>query len=72
MFWHPDTTLPIVYKIHKDQFRKEPRHYLDEMMKSKKIVPPPNAYNITKDLTIKNNMITSKSPRITEPVAIEK
>ena len=71
-FWHQDINLPIVYGIHKDKFSTKPRHYLDGLMKTKKIVPSPNTYNITKDLSIKQNMMTSKSPRITEALEIEK
>ena len=72
MFWHHDVNFPIVFGIHKDKYSKVPRHYLDGLMKTKKIVPPPNTYNIPRDLLIKQNMMTSKSPRVTEAIEIEK
>jgi hypothetical protein len=48
--WHHDVNKPIIYGIHKEI---KPRHYLDEYLKTKKIVPPPNTYNMMKDFTIK-------------------
>jgi hypothetical protein len=47
MFWHHDVTKPIVYGIHLEKYGKHPTHYLDGLMKTKKIVPAPNTYNIT-------------------------
>ena len=41
--WHHDVEKPIVFGIHKD---KKARHYLDNYLKAKSIVPPPNAFNM--------------------------
>ena len=70
--WHHDVNVPVSYGIHKEKYRKVPRHYLDDHLRAKKIVPPPNAYKIDRDLTLKANIITSKSPRITHAMEIEK
>ena len=43
-----------------------PRSFLDVYMKAKKGVPAPTSYNIMKSIESKSNVITSKSPRITE------
>ena len=48
--WHHDVDKPIVYKIHK---KLKEKHYLDDYLKTKKIVPPPDTYNIAKDFSIK-------------------
>jgi hypothetical protein len=58
---------PIIYGIHKE-FKK--RHYLDTYLNSKKHVPSPHSYNVTKDFILKANAIVSKSPRITQPEEI--
>ena len=68
--WHHDVNKPLSYGIHKD-VGKKPRHFLDDIMRQKKIVPPPNQYTIAKDLSIKNNMMVSKAPRTTVAVEIE-
>ena len=52
--WHHDIQKPIVYKIHKQNKEK---HYLDDHLKTKKIVPSPDAYKVGKDLTKKQNML---------------
>jgi hypothetical protein len=67
--WHHDINKPTIYGIHKDI---KPRHYLDDILRSKKIVPPPTQYTVAKDFTMKQNMLNQKSPRITLPVEIEK
>jgi hypothetical protein len=48
--WHHDVNKPIIYGIHKEL---KPRHYLDEILRQKKGVPPPNTYNVMKDLSVK-------------------
>ena len=70
--WHHDVNVPISYGIHKEKYRKAPRHYLDDHLRAKKIVPSPTAYKIEGNLILKNNTMTSKSPRITHAVEIEK
>lgn len=70
-FWHQDTTKPIVYGIHKEKV-KGPKHYLDDALRAKKDFPAPNKYNLAKDLKLSYNIMTSKSPRITEALEIEK
>jgi hypothetical protein len=55
-----------VYGIHKEVNSKKPRHFLDAYLKTKAIVPPPNTYNLMRDLTFKQNPMHSKSPRIME------
>lgn len=52
--WHHDVDKPIVFGIHKEI---KPRHYLDDILRVKKGVPPPNTYNVRKDLIIKQNML---------------
>ena len=52
--WHHDVNKPIIYGIHKDI---KPRHYLDDVLRTKKIVPPPTQYTVAKDFTIKQNML---------------
>ena len=69
--WHHDINRPIVYGIHKDKFGK-PRHFLDDTLRSKKIVPSPNTYDTSKSFLMKQNMMYNKSPRITMAVEIEK
>lgn len=49
-----------------------PRHYLDDHLRAKKIVPSPDAYKIEGNLILKANVMTSKSPRITHAHEIEK
>jgi hypothetical protein len=66
--WHHDIDKPIVFGIHKEI---KPRHYLDDLLKSKKHVPDAK-YQIAKDFIFKQNMLHGKSPRITLPVEIEK
>lgn len=67
--WHHDVIKPIIYGIHKEI---KPRHYLDTYLKGKAHVPPPNSYTIAKDMTIKANIITGKSAKITHAMEIEK
>jgi hypothetical protein len=67
--WHHDIDKPFVVGIHKDI---KPRHYMDPMLKSKKLVPAPNAYQISRELTSKQNIINQKGPRDTMPTVIEK
>lgn len=64
--WHHDIDKPIVYGIHQDKNSKKPRHFLDAYLKTKAIVPSPNTYNMSKDFTIKQNPLYSKSPRVME------
>lgn len=66
--WHHDVNKPIIYGIHKEL---KPRHYLDEILRQKKMVPSPNTYNVMKDMTVKQNMLNQKSPRITVAGEIE-
>ena len=70
-FWHHDVNKPIVFGIHKEKV-KGPKHYLDDTLRIKKNVPAPNTYNMAKDLKVNYNIMTSKSPRVTEAVEIEK
>ena len=70
-YWHHDITKPIVYGIHKEKVRG-PKHYLDDLIKPKAKFPAPNAYNMAKDLKLNYNIMTTKSPRITEAMEIEK
>lgn len=67
--WHHDVNKPIVFGIHKEI---KPRHYLDDILRTKKSVPPPTQYTVAKDFSIKTNMLNQKSPRITLPLEIEK
>lgn len=67
--WHHDVIKPIIYGIHKDL---KPRHYLDNYLRAKAYVPAPTSYTIAKDMTIKTNILTGKSPRITHAMEIEK
>lgn len=60
--WHHDVNKPILYGIHKDI---KPRHYLDDILRVKKSVPPPTQYTVAKDFTFKQNMIHGKSPKLT-------
>jgi len=69
--WHHDVNKPIVFGIHQDKSGK-PRHFLDDILKAKKIVPPPNTYDTSKSFIMKQNMMVSKSPRVTMAVEIEK
>jgi hypothetical protein len=48
------------------------KHYLDDYLKSKLIVPAPTSYQVRKDLTITQNKWHSKSPRITFPEEVMK
>ena len=66
--WNHDVQKPIVYGIHK---QIKARHFLDDILRQKKIVPPPNQYTVAKDFTIKANAIVNKSPRITLAGSIE-
>lgn len=66
--WHHDVNKPIIFGIHKEI---KPRHYLDDLLRSKKNVPDAK-YQIAKDFTFKQNMLHQKSPRITLPMQIEK
>lgn len=67
--WHHDVDKPIIFGIHKEI---KPRHYLDDILRVKKGVPPPNTYNVRKEPVIKMNVMTSKSPRTTVAGEIEK
>uniref|UniRef100_A0A7S3FZ33 Uncharacterized protein n=1 Tax=Strombidium rassoulzadegani TaxID=1082188 RepID=A0A7S3FZ33_9SPIT len=67
--WHQDINKPIVYKIHPEQ---KPKHFLDDVLRQKKDVPPPNTYNINRELSIKQNMMHAKSPRVTMVGEIQK
>ena len=69
-FWHHDVNKPIVFGIHKEKV-KGPKHYLDDALRMTKGFPAPNAYNMAKDLKLNYNIITSKSPRVTEAMEIE-
>lgn len=56
--WNHDISKPVSYQIHKESgLRKKPRHYLDNILRSKAIVPAPTTYNIAKDLSLKQNML---------------
>eukprot|EP00356_Strombidium_inclinatum_P016753 CAMPEP_0170506206 /NCGR_PEP_ID=MMETSP0208-20121228/54036_1 /TAXON_ID=197538 /ORGANISM="Strombidium inclinatum, Strain S3" /LENGTH=339 /DNA_ID=CAMNT_0010787583 /DNA_START=392 /DNA_END=1411 /DNA_ORIENTATION=+ len=68
--WHHDVNKPIIYGIHKE--KGKPRHFLDDILKAKKIVPPPNTYDTSRTFVLKQNMMHSKSPRVTMAVEIEK
>ena len=70
--WHHDINKPIVYGIHEDKNCKKPRHYLDNYLKSKSIVPSPNSYTVAKDFSLKQNPMYIKSPRETDVDAIQK
>jgi hypothetical protein len=67
--WHHDVDKPFVVNFHKDV---KPRHFMDPMLKSKKNMPAPNAYNVAKDLSVRYNVMNQKSPRVTIPIEIEK
>ena len=55
--WNHDIEKPITYGIHNEcGLRKKPRHYLDQYLRNKAIVPAPTAYNVSGDLTFKQNM----------------
>jgi hypothetical protein len=69
-FWHHDVSKPVVFGIHKEKV-KGPKHYLDDALRMKKGFPAPNAYNMAKDLKLSYNIMTTKSPRVTEPLEIE-
>ena len=51
--WHHDINKPIVYGIHTEKDSKKPSHYLDTLLKAKAIVPAPNTFNMSRDLSIK-------------------
>ena len=67
--WHHDVNKPIIYGIHKEL---KPRHYLDDILRQKKMVPPPDTYNVRKDLTVKMNVMNQKSARLTVASEIER
>jgi hypothetical protein len=67
--WHHDVNKPIIYGIHKDI---KPRHYLDDILRVKKGLPPPTTYEVRKDFNLKTNMLNQKSPRITVAGEIER
>jgi hypothetical protein len=69
-FWHHDTTRPVVFGIHKEKV-KGPKHYLDDAMRMQMGFPGPNKYNMAKDLKVSYNIMTTKSPRVTEALEIE-
>lgn len=60
--WHHDIEKPFVARFFKDI---KPRHYMDPILKSKKHVPAPNAYNVAKDMSVRYNVMNQKSPRET-------
>ena len=60
--WHHDINKPVSFGIHK---HSKPHHYLDEMMRVKKEVPAPTAYNIIKGLEKNKNIIHQRAPRHT-------
>ena len=62
--WHHDIDKPIVYKIHEP--KGKPNMFLDQAVKMKAHVPPPNTYNMQRNFIIKQNMMNSKSPRTLE------
>ena len=67
--WHHDVNKPIVFGIHKEI---KPRHYLDDILRVKREVPPPTTYEVRKDFNLKTNMLNQKSARVTVAGEIEK
>lgn len=61
--WNHDIDKPVAVKFLPPG---RPRSFLDVYMKQKKAVPAPTTYNIMKSIESKSNVITSKSPRVTE------
>ncbi len=49
--WHHDINKPIIYGIHKE--KGKPRHFLDDILKAKKIVPSPNTYDTSRSFIMK-------------------
>ena len=69
--WHHDINKPLSFGIHKHKSSK-PRNYIDEVIKAKKIIPSPGAYELSKTLLLPTNALYAKSPRITVAMEIEK
>jgi hypothetical protein len=68
--WDHDIDKPRIAGFHKDI---KPRHYMDTYMKSKKGIPGPGHYPISKTPFIfKQNMINQKAPRSFISTDIEK
>lgn len=63
---------PIVYKIHEPPKGKNVGKFLEQAVKLKAHVPPPNTYNISKNFILKNNCMVTKSPRTLQSEEIAK